>query len=1152
MMKKSLLLLTIAAMLLPMSMMAQTYRFTTVDGLKYIYEDGDDPTDNTKLFIIVNGSLTVDGENVSNRYFVPADGVRAAWRHKPGENEGTCIRKIDGTPLGSDRWYKSDMDAITEFLGTWGNNGPTSFQGIEYFRNITSITVKQNQNTTGSQLALDLSKNTQLTSLSFATPATARLKSLNISNTQLTSLTLPSGSQTTLSSLNLRNCTKLAETYTSPNPLDLTAYTNLSRFSVLVSGSGLVIGESVLVGENTNVTVLDIDAKGEDIDLNDYTNLLTLTCWNAKSLDVSALSNLQTLNIRGTENTNLILSKDNTALTTLDVSKSGMKSLDLSGDVPGTLGTPETCLAPNLTDFKCWFSDLKYLDLSFHTKLTYTNDFNTTRLKIIPPLTTNEANQYPTGDQIPRTDAGIELYHQKDSLRVIKLRGCTGLVGSETSSAFRLSQVELTDPANPDKTYPVVKSALEEVDLSGCAGIGKFECMNSLLKKLNLSGCTALTVINVHQGMLTGNGDIDITGCDNLTGLLAHRNQWETLDWLLTRPADQISKLTQIQVNGGSYTMYGINGTNDTRYVRAIYNEETGEMDTLKYTCRLKSLDLSNVSKTNFNKLFCEDNLLTELVLPDEVAASLIEFQCRNNMLTSLNLNKLNHTNLSRNSRWSPQVAFVHAEIVHGDNNVEEDLHQGKHDWIAVHLENGGYTHQLDNTARLYHNLYDAINNPTGSVIGVEKDPWICSVEDTYGIDRFVGDLLCANGHSGQHLFIHSQSEIVDETGNMNFKDQDLYGKLMTYRYNTGFNQNLKQNPVSGKMDFPDITDPITTKEGIQDPHITVRMHIWPYIMNINPISLNAETEAKGVKSYSGTIYLDYDALIPKGVQVYFITGFKNTRSIIVGGNTIVENQLDPQIFGDGDQIETDNNILPAWTPVYVRAKKSTEVGAGLYAFQPLWEFDIKGWENLRGDNEERDHILHGVENNTKRKTMDKYKGPLDLAKIKKASMTNILTGISGQRHTENASGIYDPNYSKYIREDTTVDRRTVLTLCPQTQKKYPDANGVLKPTNIIGFWPFNGTKLAYHRCVILEEDYNKAVEEAKKKGYSVATAQDSKGGMFYILDEDLGGVTGITTVDEEPANIGDEWYNVQGVRLNSRPTRHGVYIHNGKKVTIK
>lgn len=49
-------------------------------------------------------------------------------------------------------------------------------------------------------------------------------------------------------------------------------------------------------------------------------------------------------------------------------------------------------------------------------------------------------------------------------------------------------------------------------------------------------------------------------------------------------------------------------------------------------------------------------------------------------------------------------------------------------------------------------------------------------------------------------------------------------------------------------------------------------------------------------------------------------------------------------------------------------------------------------------------------------------------------------------------------------------------------------------------------------------------------------------------------GTTGIgsLTLVPSPEGKGGEWYSVDGLRLNGRPTRRGVYIHNGNKVVIK
>lgn len=42
---------------------------------------------------------------------------------------------------------------------------------------------------------------------------------------------------------------------------------------------------------------------------------------------------------------------------------------------------------------------------------------------------------------------------------------------------------------------------------------------------------------------------------------------------------------------------------------------------------------------------------------------------------------------------------------------------------------------------------------------------------------------------------------------------------------------------------------------------------------------------------------------------------------------------------------------------------------------------------------------------------------------------------------------------------------------------------------------------------------------------------------MFYFEEEDGIGGTGIEDVNEEPAVVDDEWYTLQGLRLNRRAT---------------
>ena len=187
-MKKKILFLLL--MLMPMSLMAQTLVTDPESGLEYL-DDGDG-----RLYIDVAGgtsSFLINGIP-SNQYFVTDGGVRSNWRQNIPD------ARLKNQP----KWYKEYMDEIKVFAQ--GNNEPESFKGIEYFRNLEELTVKQDgggKNRKGKKLDLDLSKNTKLKVLNFATPTTARISKLNISNTQLTSLTLPAGSKNYLTELRI-------------------------------------------------------------------------------------------------------------------------------------------------------------------------------------------------------------------------------------------------------------------------------------------------------------------------------------------------------------------------------------------------------------------------------------------------------------------------------------------------------------------------------------------------------------------------------------------------------------------------------------------------------------------------------------------------------------------------------------------------------------------------------------------------------------------------------------------------------------------------------------------------------------------------------------------------------------------------------------
>ena len=1236
-MKKNLLFLFLL-MLMPMSLMAQTLVTDPESGLEYL-DDGDgrlyiDVASPTSTFLI-NGIP-------SNQYFVRDGGVRSNWRQNIPD------ARLKNQP----KWYKEYMDEIKVFAQ--GNGGPETFKGIEYFRNLEELTVNQ-KGTNGHSLDLDLSKNTKLKVLSFATPDEARISKLNISNTQLTSLTLPPGSKnyltelyinnvstlstaldlstftslrileienspvtgltlpsssdvrsiildnTDISSLNLANVPNLRtfevknqvlNTLTLPSTkinlnfvyltnvtglssLDLSTYPyieeinvsgssltsltlpdekgalkyldvsntgnnlsgnysydnpwDLSEYIRLIGTDGGMIytntgfrqrtdggirnliliaddaewvtldwtgtldeGGTLDLSEHQNLRGVTLTAVGElilppnrveltvdltgcptikPIDLSGQTELVELDVRNVKIVDVSNSPDLKYLICWGDSTKELFLSTTNTALELLNISHSGISKVDLSGGK-----------APNLKDFKAWYSAVEEINLSGHTSLE--------KLNLLPPKDGDEPEAL--------VHYGVDNWRKSNKLRKLDISGCSALTG--TLQLNYLNDLECWIP-------------LEYLNASGCSGIERFECWNSLLQYLNFDNCTNLSYITMHQGLLTGDGDFFMANCNKLATFLAHRHRWKTMEFILKpingRTQSDINALTQIQVNGGSYTIL----ENGERKIREYDGKE------LEVTSRLRSLDLSNVKNGTFIKLLCEDNLLDTINFA-HAGPGLQELMIANNMLLTLDLSTLN-VDGDFSGSWSPQVAFLDVEVIKGDYGQEKN--DGSNDWVALHMPQKGYTHKMDNTLGLYPNLYCALKD--SAQMASEANPWMCKVEETDSLaEAGATEFLNAHfdpSHTGEHIFLHKQTEIAG------YKDQDLYGKLLTYQYNTGYNRVIENGkPTEEKRNLGNDLD----------PHIDVRVHIWPYVMNLNPASKSAASVAKGLDYFSNTLYLDYDAVIPKGVEVYFVSGVKSKKAVTVAGESDkLENVFQVDLFGNGDADITNpdidltkpenNIILPAYTPVLVKVADK----AGLYAFQTAWAFEeVEGWVNVRHIEglEDMPHILRGVQPTDARITKPEYVEYLAAAQDLKANMKNILTGVAGKKY--DTVDMEDPYFNMYEVADSTPSRKSVLVY------------GLESKSKVVGFWPYSGNKpINAHRCIITEADF-------VKNNNGSGTFQS--GGSFYFTDDET---TGINTINNE-AIEDNAWYTLQGVRLNSRPTKQGIYIHDGKKIIIK
>jgi hypothetical protein len=69
-----------------------------------------------------------------------------------------------------------------------------------------------------------------------------------------------------------------------------------------------------------------------------------------------------------------------------------------------------------------------------------------------------------------------------------------------------------------------------------------------------------------------------------------------------------------------------------------------------------------------------------------------------------------------------------------------------------------------------------------------------------------------------------------------------------------------------------------------------------------------------------------------------------------------------------------------------------------------------------------------------------------------------------------------------------------------------------------------------------------------------LTAGEPANGVRAFVLNfGDDSNATGILTTNfTNPTNSDNEWYSLDGCRLNGKPTAKGIYINNGRKVVIK
>ena len=484
-------------------------------------------------------------------------------------------------------------------------------------------------------------------------------------------------------------------------------------------------------------------------------------------------------------------------------------------------------------------------------------------------------------------------------------------------------------------------------------------------------------------------------------------------------------------------------GTGAFQFNGGKYNRATmagAAFEIINPTNLIREVDAKKIP-TWWHVFLIRHNLLERVDMTGVNFANFNQFEMNNNLLWSLDFSSVTREPISNTSVVvGPQKPVADLRVEKGN------AMDGSQDEVRLYLPEG--QSELFNNSRLV----------SGSV-------------------KLLGKAVKTQAMQGTST--EKYFKLVNVTDDKIKADLDLYNKHngFSYQYDTR----------------PNLTDPDYAACRFMD----VEVKTYPYIMYINPAS-----KSSNVNYYSGTLWLDYDAIVPPNTTVWIVTDIKSKESIIGGGTAEPTAQLVMEKIGEPGQ------LIPAGTAMYVRSEaKEGEGAAGLYAFHKAWTHEPLGWDGGTTGEEQKAVAGDTLVYNQILTTAQQDELATQRAKIN--ALGNLLEGYGTDKVFDN--------------------EREALILGLENQKG----------TGRIGFWPFNGTVVPAHRAFISEATYRSKVGDA-----------NAKGAIFFFNDPETTGITHIQNSDATTKN--DAWYSLDGRQLTGKPTQKGVYIHKERKEVVR
>ena len=491
------------------------------------------------------------------------------------------------------------------------------------------------------------------------------------------------------------------------------------------------------------------------------------------------------------------------------------------------------------------------------------------------------------------------------------------------------------------------------------SSLGYLDCSaNSPMETLTLPYAKRLETLYCYNNDLSS---LDLSDCTSLQKLRMSHNKIPQIDLSNCKALVEIYAKNRIGEPGFANWKHGLTSLDCSGLTKL----ETVRLSRNKMT----SLDMSGCS--SLRTLTCDNqggsDARTLEVLNLTGCSNLTSLDCQNNALTSLNLSTC--TSLSP----SGVTGYVQRAI--------KDVVVLDRDKICIDLPNG-VTPTIENN---------------GTISATDMDNYFGTWTGS-GFDKTRNKVVRREGKT--YLVIYDIGD--DARGGTQTKyDVDFYGKKLKYQYalaGDNWDETLGGSLANSK----------------KNDNVTVT--IYPYVMYVNPVSKDVHstevTQQGKAPFYSGTIYLDYDAIVPAGATAYIAKKIKINQDLIYstagGGHqkvTADQLQLVPLVAGEG----ASEVVIPALTPVYI--KSDTEFG--------LFSFD----RNNHG----------GVE--------------------------------QALGYAQDGSDLIQDNIFRGVLQDSTITKYSVLSL-GRGRPKGSDDSGYTTESRI-GFWPSNNTKIPAHRVFI-------------------------------------------------------------------------------------